>query len=107
MASPLSLKEAVEILELGESFSLEDLQNSYRKLLKKYHPDHCQDLAVFCEEKTREVIEAYKLVFSYVKHYRITVNALESSVPEEFWMKHFASDGVWGNPDFFSHQKKK
>ncbi|MCX7882772.1 MAG: J domain-containing protein [Brevinematales bacterium] len=93
-----SLKEAASVLGLSETFSLEELQQAYRTLLKRYHPDHCQEVALGCEEKTREVIAAYRTLFEAFKVYRVSLEDLETLGPKEFWMKRFASDGVWGNP---------
>ncbi|MDF3818674.1 J domain-containing protein [Leptospira sp. 96542] len=39
MDKKLLLKEACNFLGLSESFSLEELKESYHKLAKKYHPD--------------------------------------------------------------------
>ncbi len=46
---------------------------------------------------------AYRLLFDTIKKYRVSLSELENIVPGEFWMKRFASDGVWGNP----HPPKK
>ncbi|MFN3660777.1 MAG: J domain-containing protein [Brevinematales bacterium] len=98
MQKPPSLREAAAILELPETFSLEELQQSYRSLLKRYHPDQCHELPLLCEEKTQQIIIAYRLLFETFKKYRISLSDMENSVPGEFWLKRFASDGVWGNP---------
>jgi hypothetical protein len=28
----------------------------YKELMKKYHPDHCQDTPTLCEEKSKNII---------------------------------------------------
>lgn len=94
-----SLREAAIILELPDRFSLEDVKKSYHTLLKRYHPDHCQELAIFCKEKTSEIIAAYRMLYNTLQKYPIALADLESLVPAEFWRKRFASDGVWGEPD--------
>lgn len=97
------LREAADILQLGESFSLEEVQAQYRQLLKQYHPDHCSEMSRFCEEKTRQVVEAYRLLYVAMVKHCIRLDDLEATTPGEFWMRRFASDGVWGNPQ----EKKK
>ena len=36
----MNYKKAIEVLELRQGFSAEELQKSYKKLAKKYHPDN-------------------------------------------------------------------
>jgi len=98
MDKQLSLQQAAKILNLSDTFSLVDLERQYRTLLKQYHPDACKDTPTFCEEKTKEIIEAYKRLQYVIKHIRFSMNDLEHATPEEFWMKRFSHDGVWGKP---------
>ena len=50
-----------EVLEINENATKEEIQKSYRKLAKKYHPDQYGDnpLKDLAEEKMRELNEAY------------------------------------------------
>lgn len=49
--------------------SPEAVKNSYRKLLKKYHPDNIPDYPAMqktASKKTQEIVEAYKKLSEYL-----------------------------------------
>ena len=51
------------------SCSSETVKNSYRKLLKKYHPDNIPDYPAMqktASKKTQEIVEAYKKLSEYL-----------------------------------------
>lgn len=62
----LNRSDALEILQLTEDATDDDIRNAYRKLVKKYHPDllmsgECSDLELRdAIQKFREVQEAYE-----------------------------------------------
>lgn len=47
--------KASQILNLDERASLEDIENKYRKLIKKWHPDKCEETPKKCKEKTEKL----------------------------------------------------
>lgn len=49
-----------QILEIHESSNNEEIKNSFRKLVKKYHPDKNKTNGSHSEEKIKLLIKAYK-----------------------------------------------
>ncbi len=49
-----------EILEVYPAASNEEIENAYRLLLYKYHPDHNPDREQWAHEMTSKVVEAYE-----------------------------------------------
>ena len=48
-----------DVLGLGKDANPEQIKRSYRKLVKKYHPDRNKGRGKWAEEKVRQIIEAY------------------------------------------------
>jgi len=48
-----------DVLGLGRDAKPEQIKRSYRKLVKKYHPDRNKGRGKWAEKKVREIIEAY------------------------------------------------
>lgn len=55
----MNYKSAIELFELGERFSPDDIQKKYKQLAKKYHPDNS---VTGDGQKFMEVKEAYELL---------------------------------------------
>jgi DnaJ-class molecular chaperone len=66
-------EKALESLEIVSKASHSDIKNKYQLLSKRYHPDMPEGNA----EKFREINEAYKIVNSYMKHFRFELNEEE------------------------------
>ena len=56
------MKDYYKILEVGESATLKDIKKSYKRLIKRYHPDLNSDNLKESEEKTKELNEAYSVL---------------------------------------------
>lgn len=64
------LSQALHFFDISFSASEEELKKSYREKLKYYHPDKYKDnkiLKKISTEKTREIVETYKLICSYME----------------------------------------
>ncbi|MDR4508882.1 MAG: DnaJ domain-containing protein [Candidatus Brocadiaceae bacterium] len=65
-----------DVLEINESVSIEEIQRSFRTLIKKYHPDTNSLNKLWAESKTKIIIQAYKTLSDsgarkqYDKHYK-------------------------------------
>ncbi len=65
--------EALDILGLGEYATREELQGTYRRLVKLYHPDRLRGLGVsdkkiaYAAERLAEINNAYKLINKVLK----------------------------------------
>jgi len=61
------IKEALEILDLPQFITKEDIRKQYRFLAKKYHPDIGGDA-----EKMEMINYAYQLLMKYIEDFRYT-----------------------------------
>ena len=59
--------EAILILELGTSFTNEDLKKAHRRLTKKYHPDKLSDESENNIKAAEEKIRSVTLAYQYLK----------------------------------------
>ncbi|MBW2037920.1 MAG: J domain-containing protein [Deltaproteobacteria bacterium] len=92
------ITKARHILELPESATLEQIKNHYKRLIKKWHPDVCQEKREICEKKTIEINDAYKCIMNYCSHYKFSFSEEEVEKhlsPEEWWFKRFGGDPIW------------
>ncbi|HDP26354.1 MAG TPA: J domain-containing protein [Deltaproteobacteria bacterium] len=88
------------ILELPESATMKEIKASYRRLIRRWHPDRCGDNADQCVEMTRKLIAAYETILTYCKHYRYAFAEEEVKKygsGEDWWMDRFGNDPLWGN----------
>lgn len=64
--------QAAKVLELSETATLKDIKACYHRLAKKWHPDTCTEDPEQCEQKTREILEAYECLLDYCTTYRFS-----------------------------------
>lgn len=57
----MNLAKAYALLEIPQNSRDDEVKKSYRRLIKKFHPDVCED-KVLANEKTRLLNEAYELI---------------------------------------------
>lgn len=93
---------ASQTLNLGERAGLEDIKNKYRKLIKKWHPDKCEEEPEECKKKTEEIVWAYKIIISYCNNYLYSfkeddiINSLPVDIQmKDMWKKRFQDDPLW------------
>jgi DnaJ-class molecular chaperone len=97
----VKLTEARRILGIGEEAALDEIKKTFHDLIRKWHPDKAGNNAGVYHDKSREIIEANKVIMDYCKDYRISfsremVNRYQPH--EEFWQEHFGNDPMWGPP---------
>lgn len=97
------IKKAAGILGLVESATLDEIKGSYRSLIQRWHPDRCKEDPEECARKTKEIIEAYRVLMAYCENYRysfrdedIMRNLSPREAAEEWWLKRFGDDPIWG-----------
>ncbi|MBO4725365.1 MAG: DnaJ domain-containing protein [Firmicutes bacterium] len=58
------MRDPYEVLEVGQNASMDEIKASYKRLIKKYHPDQYQNnpMADLAQEKLKEVNEAYEQI---------------------------------------------
>lgn len=93
------LTAARKVLDLGEEVTLDEIKSSFHDMIRKWHPDKAGGESEMHHEKSRVIIDAYKVIMDYCKNHRIsfsreTVKRYRSD--EEFWLERFGSDPMWG-----------
>jgi hypothetical protein len=63
----MDIAAAFRILELSNGATLEDVSASFRRLLKRYHPDRNLDRMEWSHEKTVRLTQAYEAVTDYIR----------------------------------------
>ncbi len=91
---------ARRLLGLGESATLEEIRQAFRRLARRYHPDKCKESKETCEEEYKRLSLAYDLLLKYCENYRFSFR--EEDVKRQVWdeetyrhLKQFY-DGWWG-----------
>lgn len=95
------ITRAREFLELPERATRKEIKGNYRRLIRKWHPDRCNDDPEKCEKMTRAVIEAYRVITDYCDHYRYSFEEEEVNnylSGEESWMARFGDYPSWRKP---------
>jgi len=98
MANFEQVDKARRVLELGETASLKEIKQAYRRMAFRYHPDRCaEDLE--CGEKMKELNWAYKLLMEYCARYKYTFREedVARAYPYEAYLRRYAYgwfDGV-------------
>ena len=71
MADFKEISGARKILGLGETATLEEIKNAYKRLALKYHPDRCKDQKKKeCEETFKQITHANDILMAYCAGYR-------------------------------------
>lgn len=93
----MEYKDYYKILGVDRSASDEDIKRAYRKLAKKYHPDHNPNNKV-AEEKFKEINEAYQVLSDPEK--RARYDQLGESY--RHWQQRGAPAGGFNWEDWFT-----
>ncbi len=89
------IEEARKILKLPKKTTRKKIIENYRRLVKKYHPDHGGD-----EDLIKKLNFAYQVLMQYCDNYLINLEPEENNLnPEEWWFKKFGEDPIWGKKE--------
>ncbi|MBD3164211.1 DnaJ domain-containing protein [Candidatus Woesearchaeota archaeon] len=83
----MDLREARQLLELGENTEKEEVRGNYRRLAKEYHPD----LNSGNSGKMMEINEAYEII---MKGEFDIIGPWQDY--QEWWLKQYGNDPIWG-----------
>lgn len=100
MADHKQIDKARKVLKLGESATIPEIKEAYRKLSLKYHPDKCGGKnKKKCEEKFKEINNANEILIKYCLSYKFPFKEIEEAENlEEKEMKDHMKrfyDGWW------------
>ena len=93
------ITEARKILELAEESTFAEIKRNYRKLIRQWHPDRCRKDKELCQEKTVEIVAAYKTITAFCDLYRFSFSKEEIDnylTDQEWWANRFGNDPLWG-----------
>ena len=87
------IDRARKVLDLGETASMKEIKDKYRKLSLKYHPDrHNNSLKKKeYEEKIKEINNSYEILINYCIKYPISFDIEKAKEIEEgeYIKQHF------------------
>jgi len=90
---------ARDILNISHRSTFKDIKTSFNRLIKKWHPDKCHDMVEDNNEKSNEIIVAYKVLKDYCDNYvySFSDDEVDEQAPyEEKWLRSFGKDPMWG-----------
>jgi DnaJ-class molecular chaperone len=96
-----AILQAKQILNIGEKATLAEIKAKYKRLLRQWHPDKCQD-QVEAQKRTVKLNQAYEIIEDYCQKYLFSfIEAdIKRNLPaEERYKLQFSSDAVWGVQD--------
>ena len=92
------IREAADLLGLGEKASLAEIKKAFRRLSKKHHPDVPKNSEEKADVEMHELTEAYQLLLHYCSEYRFPLipRGNEQFEAEDWWFDRFGHDHHWG-----------
>lgn len=98
MANADDIIAAVELLGLPERASMVEIKAHFRSLIKHAHPDGRGDENGERSERTRQLIQAYRVILDYCHgySYSFTREEVQRSISDEqWWFEKFGNDPLW------------
>ena len=92
-----TINDARLILELPENATMNPIKENYRRLIKRWHPDRCNGKREKCEEMSRRITDAYRIILEYCVNYRFSFAREEVEKyfsQDEWWHKRIGSDFI-------------
>lgn len=99
--TPADLREAADVLGIGEKASMFEIRQKYHEQVRTWHPDVSSGDPVISHEMTIRMKNAYDLLADYCMNHVFSFGIedlsreLEQS-PADFWMERFGDDPIWG-----------
>jgi len=92
------IEKARKTLKLGKTATLQEIKETYKALVKTYHPDKYRKEGGETEEKMKEINKAYKIIREYVDGYefRFTEEDVRRRYPDEQIEIMYTEDWMWG-----------
>lgn len=89
------LQGALEVFQLEERATLQEIKSRHRELVKRHHPDAAGPAD---PEEIRKVNAAYRLLTDYVAGYRFSFTEEEfyEQNPDERLRRQFFDEAEWG-----------
>lgn len=94
-----TINEARMILQLPEHATMEHIKEQYRTLIKRWHPDSCEEAPETCEKMARSITKAYRVIQDYCAMYQYSFERDEVKkylTEDDWWRQRFGSDPIWG-----------
>lgn len=94
------ITEARKLLDLPERATLGEIKSNYRRLMRKWHPDHCTGDSEQCRRMAQKLSNAYTVILDYCNNYQYSFSRDEVKnylPPDEWWHDRFENDFIWGN----------
>ncbi|WP_255332072.1 J domain-containing protein [Methanocalculus taiwanensis] len=98
----LSLREAADILGIGDAASISQIRIRYHTLVRQWHPDVSEYESEETHNGMVRLNEAYEVLIEYCMRYEIPLSD-EEQVPgadkgyDRDWMDQYGHDPIWGH----------
>lgn len=95
MADFRQVDEVRKVLDLGETATMKEIKEAYRRVSIRYHPDKCKDKRkAMCEELMKKVNQAYETIIAYCEGYEFSFKEedVRKVNPDYDFMKRFYYD---------------
>jgi DnaJ-class molecular chaperone len=92
------LLESLKTLDLNFVFTLKELKNNYRALLKKWHPDKNSNDIEKSKFETMKIISSYETLMDYIENYKFNLSNNPKNLKintMEWWKEKYGNDGIW------------
>lgn len=92
------ITDARKSLELPESATSAQIKESYRRLIKKWHPDRHPANREQAEKEIRKIIQAFETISQYCDAYLYSFarEEVEKYLSDrERWFRQFGTDPIW------------